>query len=124
MRFLINMNIPRDLVTLLKAYNHLSRHVGDIGMARAEDSAIVEEAKKNKEIIITHDLDYGHLLAFSGKSAPSVIILRIRNMRVEYILERILEALSKIEKALIEGAVVVIEDVSIRVRYLPIIKSK
>jgi len=98
MRFLINMNVPRNLVTLLKAYNHSSRHVGDISMARAEDNAIIEEAKKNKEIIITHDLDYGHLLALSGESAPSVIIIRIRNMQMEYVLEKILEALSKVEK--------------------------
>ena len=118
------MNIPRNLAILLKAHNYSSRYVGDIGMARAEDTAIIEEAKKNKEIIITHDLDYGHLLAFSGETAPSIIILRIRNMRVENVLERILESLSKIEKALIEGAIVVIDDISVRIRYLPIIQSK
>lgn len=36
------------------------------------------EAGRNSETILTHDLDYGHLLAFSGETAPSVIIFRLR----------------------------------------------
>ena len=40
-------------------------------MSRATDSEIVAEARRTGEVIITHDLDYGHLLAFSGEQAPS-----------------------------------------------------
>jgi predicted nuclease of predicted toxin-antitoxin system len=45
MKFLLNMNVPRDLGTRLAAQGHECRHVGDIGMAQASDVAIMEEAR-------------------------------------------------------------------------------
>jgi len=43
------------------------------------DVEIMAEVGRNHETILTHDLDYGHLLAFSGETAPFVIIFRRRN---------------------------------------------
>ena len=79
MKFLLNMNLPRVLGKRLVAAGHLCRHVGDIGLGAASDVEIMVEAGRNHETILTHDLDYGHLLAFSGETAPSVIIFRLRN---------------------------------------------
>jgi len=120
MRFLLNMNVPRELGRRLTAQGHECRHVGDIGMAQASDVAIMEEARGNKEIIVTHDLDYGHLLAFSGEPAPSVIIFRLRNTHPDNLFARIMGAWPEIEKPLLEGAIVVLEDAAFRVRRLPI----
>lgn len=79
MKFLLNMNLPRVLGRRLVAAGHPCRHAGDIGLGGARDVEIMAEAGRNHEIILTHDLDYGHLLAFSGETAPSVIIFRRRN---------------------------------------------
>ncbi|MCS6937273.1 MAG: DUF5615 family PIN-like protein [Candidatus Bipolaricaulota bacterium] len=79
MKFLLNMNVPRALGQSLVSAGHEYRHVGDIGTAQASDVAIMEEAKANHEVIVTHDLDYGHLLAFSSAPSPSVIIFSLRN---------------------------------------------
>jgi predicted nuclease of predicted toxin-antitoxin system len=59
MIFLLNMNVPRELGRRLGTVGHQFRHVGDIGMTQANDSAIVEEARAHKEVIVTHDLDSG-----------------------------------------------------------------
>jgi predicted nuclease of predicted toxin-antitoxin system len=64
------MNLSRELGRLLESQGHTWRHARDAGLAEAADSAIVEIAKANGEVILTHDLDYGHLLAFSGFDAP------------------------------------------------------
>ncbi|MEW5720358.1 MAG: DUF5615 family PIN-like protein, partial [Chloroflexota bacterium] len=40
MKFLLNMNLPRELGKLLSTRGHAFRHIGDIGMARASDTAI------------------------------------------------------------------------------------
>jgi predicted nuclease of predicted toxin-antitoxin system len=85
MNFLLNMNVNRDMAAQLKKRGHVCRHAGDVGMARATDAEIVAEAKKTREVILTHDLDYGHLLAFSGEEGPSVVILRLRDLRTEEI---------------------------------------
>lgn len=106
MKFLLNMNIRREMIAPLQERGHICRHVGDIGMSRAKDIDIVAEAKRTGEVILTHDLDYGHLLAFSGDHAPSVIILRLRDLRHEEILSRLDSVWSEIEPPLKHGAIV------------------
>lgn len=123
MRFLLNMNVPRELGRRLKAEGHECRHVGDMGMAQAGDVAIMEEARGGKEVIVTHDLDYSHLLAFSGQPTPSVIILRLRNTRPDNLFARIMSAWPEIEKPLLEGAIVTLEDAALRIRRLPIMQE-
>lgn len=120
MNFLLNMNVHRDMTAPLEKRSHVCRHVGDIGMSRAKDVEIVAEAKRTGETIITHDLDYGHLLAFSGDSAPSVIILRLRNLQTADIISRMDSVWKDIESALLEGAIVSLSDKSLRIRTLPI----
>jgi predicted nuclease of predicted toxin-antitoxin system len=120
MKFLLNMNMPREFGKRLVAEGHEYRHAGDIGMAQASDSEIVEEARRNKEIIVTHDLDYGRLLAFSAELAPSVIIFRLRNTHPDNLFARIMSIWHEIEAPLFEGAIVVMEDATLRVRKLPI----
>jgi len=123
MKFLLNMNVPPQLGKRLTAQGHTCRHVRDIGMARADDLEIVAEAKAHQEIILTHDLDYGTLLAFSGESKPSVVIFRLRNTHPDYLFRRMMNIWSEIQNALLEGAIVVLEDATLRIRQLPIMTS-
>jgi predicted nuclease of predicted toxin-antitoxin system len=120
MNFLLNMNIRREMIAPLQERGHVCRHVGDIGMSRARDVEIVAEAKRTGETILTHDLDYGNLLAFSGDNAPSVIILRLRDLRSDEILSRVDAVWNEIESPLQHGAIVSISDKSLRIRNLPI----
>ncbi len=120
MRFLLNMNIPRLLGSYLTAAGHPCRHAGDIGLARAQDVAILDEARTQGEVIVTHDLDYGHLLAFSGNPNPSVVIFRLRNTHPDNLLARMTSRWEEIEQPLREGAIVVLEDATVRIRRLPI----
>ena len=89
-------------------------------MSRSKDVEIVAEAKKTGETILTHDLDYGDLLAFSGESAPSVLILRIRDLRTDEIISRFDVVWNEIEFPLDKGAIVSLSDKSVRIRNLPI----
>jgi hypothetical protein len=51
-------------------------HVGDIGMLSASDDAILAHAATSGQVIISADTDFGVLLAVSGASRPSVVLLR------------------------------------------------
>src|SRR5262245_48566875 len=117
------MNVPCTLSERLVGEGHTYRHVRDIAMARANDATILDEARRNDEVIATHDLDYGHLLAFSGEPPPSVTIFRIPNTHPDNLYARILHAWTEIEKPLQEGAIVTIEDATLRIRQLPITRE-
>lgn len=120
MNFLLNMNIPPSFGHRLVEVGHACRHVAEIGMSQASDNEIVKQARANQEIIITHDLDYGQLLAFSGKANPSVIIFRFRDTSSENMFARLMDKWPEIEQPLAHGAIVVMEDASLRIRRLPL----
>jgi predicted nuclease of predicted toxin-antitoxin system len=124
MNFFLNVNIPSSLGTLLSAEGHSVRCAATIGMHAASDEMIVAAARANNETIVTHDLDYGEILAFSGEQHPSVIIFRIQPMNARSMLDSITANWNKIEKQLIAGAIVIIERHGIRMRSLPIATIK
>jgi len=120
MKFLLNMNLPRELGRRLIQHGYECRHAADIGLESASDDDILQEARAHDEVIMTHDLDYGTLLAFSGDTSPSVIIFRVKKVSVEYLLERLSQVLPSLQNDLTAGAIVIIEDAITRVRRLPI----
>ncbi len=120
MKFLLNMNIPRSFGIKLMQNGCEYRHVGDIGMFQSDDIDIVQFAKENEEIIVTHDLDYGNILAFSGDSSPSVITFRLRNSHPDNLFYRMIIEWEEIKSHLLKGAIVIIEDSALRIRDLPI----
>jgi predicted nuclease of predicted toxin-antitoxin system len=122
-KFLLNMNVPPALGPMLASQGHEWRHVADLGMSRAPDAAVLVEAKGREECVITHDLDYGQLLAFSGDSAPSVLIFRLRRADTRLMHERITTTWHEIQEALANGAVVIVEEAATRIRQLPISKG-
>ena len=124
MKLLLNMNVPPQLGAKLAAAGHDCRHAGSIGLARAEDPAIVKAARNAGEVIVTHDLDYGHLLAFSGDVEPSVVILRVRNTNPEALYRRLRECWAGIEEPLRREAIVTVEDAAVRIRPLPVARDR
>ncbi len=122
MKWLLNMNIPRRLKILLESVGHQCRHAGDIGLERASDLTILQEAAKADEVILTHDLDYGRLLAFSGADRPSVVIVRLSQPHPDAIFKQMMVVWETIEQPLMDGAIVVLEDATVRIRLLPIRK--
>ncbi|MGH7814456.1 MAG: DUF5615 family PIN-like protein [Candidatus Binataceae bacterium] len=120
MKFLLDMNMPPSLGPMLAAAGHEWRHAAGAGMSRANDAAILGEAKAQGECVITHDLDYGQLLAFSGDSRPSAIIFRLRRADRSAIFRRIADTWTEIEEPLKRGAIVTMEEAAMRIRRLPI----
>ena len=57
--------------------------VGDIGLADASDTTILDYSRKESYVAATLDADFHTLLAISGAAFPSVIRLRIEGLRGE-----------------------------------------
>jgi predicted nuclease of predicted toxin-antitoxin system len=89
-------------------------------MAKSKDGEILEYAAKNGMIVITADLDFGDILAFTKYKKPSVIIFRLKDPSPDHVNSLLLSAIPRIKNSLEKGSIVVIEDYRIRIRELPV----
>lgn len=120
MKFLLDQGIPRSLKNLLIAEGYGAEHVGFIGMAKADDSDIIEYAKREGYICITLDADFHMILALSKDNSPSVIRIRIENLKAADHLRLLKRILPDTKESLLSGALVSIREDSIGIRKLPI----
>ncbi len=120
LRFLVDMGISMKTVSWLRDAGHDVVHLLEQELQRLPDSEILEKARQEGRVVLTMDLDFGYLLAVSGWVLPSVVIFRLSDERPERIVARLKAVLPEFSDVLVRGAVLSVEDETIRVRRLPI----
>ncbi|SNQ62779.1 DUF5615 family PIN-like protein [Candidatus Methanoperedens nitratireducens] len=120
MKFLVDMPLSPKTVKFLKNMGYEAIRVSELEMAKSKDRDVFDYAEKNNMVILSADLDFGAILAFTHSSKPSVIIFRLYDPSPEHVNSLLSSNLSSIEKELMKGAIVIIEDTEIRIRELPI----
>jgi predicted nuclease of predicted toxin-antitoxin system len=114
------MGISPRTVDFLQHLGLEAVHLQQQGLHKLNDSDILEKAHKEGYILLTHDLDFGDLLAASGAHLPSVVIFRLRNMRPEHVNNHLINIISQYSKALEHGAVITVTEGRLRMRDLPL----
>jgi predicted nuclease of predicted toxin-antitoxin system len=120
MKFLADMGISPRSVTFLRSLGVEAVHVHELGLDRLPDARILEKARSEGYIVLTHDLHFGELLALSGADLPSVVIFRLQSMRPSNVNHYLRVMITEHRAALSEGAILSVTDGHIRVRRLPI----
>ena len=120
MRFLGDMGISLDVIAWLRDSGHDADHLAERQLHKSSDSEIVELARRENRIVLTHDLDFGYLMAVSQYQLPSVIIFRLSDMRPTNVVKHLRLALTRHEAALTSGAILSVTERRIRVRRLPL----
>lgn len=120
MKLVVDMCLSPDLATSLALTGHDTVHWSSIGDPKALDLTIMEWAKRNDSVILTHDLDFGDLLFASKDHAPSVIILREKDTHVDEVLEPVLRVLAQFKHELRSGSLIAMTKHIARVRRLPL----
>ncbi|HEY1342747.1 MAG TPA: DUF5615 family PIN-like protein [Bryobacteraceae bacterium] len=110
MKFLADMGISMTTVAALRGAGEDALHLREQGLHRLPDDQIVAKAIREGRVILTFDLDFGELLAASGKNVPSIILFRMRNQTPEAITPRLVEVIAACHAALAEGAIVIIQE--------------
>lgn len=77
-------------------------------------------AVDNGYIVLTHDLDFGAVLAATKAQGPSVIQVRAQDVLPAHLEPTLVRAIKDHELALKAGALIVIDEFRSRVRVLPI----
>lgn len=120
MRFLADAGISPKTVDFLKQLGHEAIHVRTLGLQRASDVQVVQQALTDGSIVLSFDLDFGDLLALGVMDKPSTILFRLADERAESVNERLSTILSERITELESGALILVEDRRYRVRKLPI----
>ncbi len=79
-------------------------------------------AASTGEIILTHDTDFGTILALTNTDKPSVILFRWEIITTTMLFQFLEKHLPILENDLINGCLVVVDDNKIRIRQLPLNK--
>jgi predicted nuclease of predicted toxin-antitoxin system len=120
MKFIVDMNLSPAWATSLTNAGWEAKHWSEIGRADASDQEILEYALTNEFVVLTHDLDFGTILARTQGNKPSVVQIRAMDISPEAISKRTLAALRHVQSELEAGALLTIEADRSRVRSLPL----
>ncbi|CAN5424068.1 hypothetical protein BH11PSE9_BH11PSE9_35060 [soil metagenome] len=76
MRLLVDMNLSPRWVGLLNGAGIEAAHWSTIGAVNAPDSEIMAYAAAHGYVVLTHDLDFGSILAATHGEKPSLVQIR------------------------------------------------
>lgn len=120
MKLVLDMNLSPSWVTLLTAHGFDAVHWANVGAKTATDETIMSWALSNTRVVVTNDLDFGHILALTHATGPSVVLIRGPQVLPSQIGDVVVECLKTYEQDLAQGALIVIDHQRQRVRVLPI----
>ena len=122
MKFLVDMNLSPRWISFLTEAGFEAVHWSDVGSIVATDTEIMAHAESAGFVVLTHDLDFGAILAAGGRTGPSVVQVRADDVRPQAIGRVVLTALRQVERDLARGALVTIDPRRTRIRVLPLVR--
>ena len=120
MKLLIDMNLSPAWCGVLGKHGHTCFHWSQVGQPGASDAHVIAWAHENGCVVLTHDLDFGAILAVTQESGPSVVQVRTQDVLPERMETLLVEMLDRYQAELSEGALVVVDEAKSRVRILPL----
>lgn len=119
-RLLLDQGLPRDAAALFRQDGWECIHVGEVGMARAEDTDIVKFAREHAAVIVTLDADFHALLATSMASTPSVIRLRFQGLGGPDVASHVAKVVTRFAGELTDGCLITVKPNKTTCRRLPV----
>ena len=120
MKLLLDMNVPPRWAGWLAARGHEAWHWRDLGPPAAQDAVVLARARAEGWVLLTHDLDFGDILAATGADSPSVIQLRAGSLDLAIVGPLLLQALGDHAQALLQGSLITLDFDRMRLRMLPL----
>lgn len=120
MKLLIDMNLSPRWVSVLVEAGFDAAHWSTLGRSNAPDTEIMDFAKTNGYVVLTHDLDFGAILAATHGEKPSVVQIRSEDVSPDVICKLVIVALRQMATELDEGALLTLDPNRPRLRVLPL----
>ncbi len=120
MRVVVDMNLSPRWVAFLTHAGIEAAHWSALGPSSAPDSEIMAYAAEHGYVVLTHDLDFGSILAASNGEKPSVVQIRAEDVSPDVIGGQVVTALGQMAAELNEGALLTVDLNRTRMRVLPL----
>jgi predicted nuclease of predicted toxin-antitoxin system len=120
MKLIVDMNLSPAWCGALEHHGFEASHWSSVGDPGASDVAIMTWAREHDYVVLTHDLDFTTLLATTSAAGPSVVQVRAQDVTPTHLVPLVVRAIKAHIEELNQGALVTIDDVSARVRVLPL----
>jgi predicted nuclease of predicted toxin-antitoxin system len=121
MRLLLDMNLTPRWVHYLIPAGHECTHWSDLGPGNTPDAEICEFARVHGLVLITNDLDFPQILAYTKEAKPSIILLRGEPLTPEMRGAALLNAIAESQGELESGAILTLDwSDRVRARLLPL----
>jgi predicted nuclease of predicted toxin-antitoxin system len=123
MKLLVDMNLSPRWVKLLADAGIEAVHWSSVGAANARDIEIMDFARIKSYVVLTHDLDFGAILAATHGNKPSVVQIRSEDVNPDIIGKQVVAAIQQMALDLEQGALLTVNPKRIRLRILPLRSS-
>lgn len=120
MKFLVDMNVSPKWCAVLQAEGWECVHWSDVGSASASDHEIMQRALNEDRVVLTHDLDFGAMLAATQAKGPSVVQVRTQDVRPHILAPLLIPLLRQYQIEVEAGALLIVDKANCRVRLLPL----
>ncbi len=124
MKLIVDMNLSPRWVTLLASAGMEAAHWSTLGAANAPDLEIMAFARMHDCVVLTHDLDFGAILAATHGEKPSVVQIRAEDISPDVIGNQVIIALRQMASELEEGSLLTIDSNRTRLRILPLRRNE
>ena len=120
MKIVVDMNLTPRWVVLLNGAGFAATHWSKVGAATASDEEIMAWALSEDAAVLTQDLDFSAILAYTRNSKPSVIQVRADDLNPDRIGVHVVSAINQTKNELKAGAIVSVDPANARLRLLPL----
>lgn len=120
MKLIVDMNLSPRWVGVLAGAGIAAAHWSTLGAKNAPDAEIMAYASANDYVVLTHDLDFGAILATTHGEKPSVVQIRAEDVSPDVIGKQVIVALRQMASELEEGALLTVDPNRTRMRVLPL----
>jgi hypothetical protein len=87
MRFLVDADLPRRTVELIRSFGHDAADVRDIGLRAADDVCIAAYAQRHSLCLISGDFGFGDIRNYPPADYAGLVVLRLpRDATAKFIL--------------------------------------
>ncbi|MBC7373021.1 MAG: DUF5615 family PIN-like protein [Frankiales bacterium] len=120
MRLLLDECLSPRVASFLIDSGHDVATVAGLDMCGAADAEVLTIAVEQSRLLVTLDTDFGGLLADSAAVAPSVLLIRRADHRPHAIAAVVDDVIASSSDALLNGALAVAGERTVRLRELPL----